>query len=44
MSKAKAGRSSYVPEAALRGVPDPGAVAIAAVFEAIAVEERAESR
>lgn len=33
---AKAGRSSYVPEAALRGVSDPGAVAIALVFEALA--------
>jgi dihydroxyacetone kinase len=34
-TKARAGRSSYVPEDALRGVPDPGATAIAAVFAAI---------
>jgi dihydroxyacetone kinase len=36
MKIARAGRSSYVPEAALHGVPDPGAVAMAAVFEALA--------
>jgi dihydroxyacetone kinase len=36
MSVARAGRASYVPESALRGVPDPGAVGIASVFEAIA--------
>jgi dihydroxyacetone kinase len=36
MTTARAGRSSYVPETALRGVPDPGAVAIASVFEAVA--------
>lgn len=36
MAKANAGRSSYVRESALRGVPDPGAVAIAIVFEALA--------
>ena len=36
MTKARAGRSSYVPEDALRGVPDPGAVAIAAIFDALA--------
>ena len=36
MTRAKAGRSSYVPEAALHGIPDPGAVAMASVFEAIA--------
>jgi dihydroxyacetone kinase len=36
MSKAGAGRSSYVREEALRGVPDPGAVAVAAVLAAIA--------
>jgi dihydroxyacetone kinase len=35
MTRAGAGRSSYVPAEALRGVPDPGAVAMAAVFEAI---------
>jgi len=34
MQVARAGRSSYVPEDALRGVPDPGAVAIAAIFAA----------
>jgi dihydroxyacetone kinase len=36
MSKARAGRSSYVREDALRGVPDPGAIAVAAIFEALA--------
>jgi dihydroxyacetone kinase len=36
MTSARAGRSSYVPESALRGVPDPGAVAVAAVLEALA--------
>ncbi|MBS2017659.1 MAG: dihydroxyacetone kinase subunit DhaK [Deltaproteobacteria bacterium] len=36
MSRARAGRSSYVREDALAGVPDPGAVAVAALFEAIA--------
>jgi dihydroxyacetone kinase len=36
MKSARAGRSSYVPEAALRGVPDPGAVPMASVFEALA--------
>ena len=35
MKSARAGRSSYVPEGALQGVPDPGAVAFAAVFEAL---------
>jgi dihydroxyacetone kinase len=36
MKSARAGRSSYVPEHALAGVPDPGAMAFAAVFEALA--------
>lgn len=36
MTSARAGRSSYVREDALRGVADPGAVAVAAVFEALA--------
>lgn len=36
MTRARAGRSSYVREEALRGVPDPGAMAVAAVFTAIA--------
>ncbi len=36
MIKARAGRSSYVREDALRGVPDPGAVAVAVVLEALA--------
>lgn len=36
MTKARAGRSSYVPDDALRGVPDPGAAAVARVFEALA--------
>jgi dihydroxyacetone kinase len=35
MTRARAGRSSYVPESALGGVPDPGAVAIAAIFESL---------
>jgi dihydroxyacetone kinase len=34
---ARAGRSSYVPAEALRGHADPGAVAFAAVFEALAL-------
>jgi dihydroxyacetone kinase len=33
MRKAKAGRASYVGEKDLEGVPDPGAVAVAGVFE-----------
>jgi dihydroxyacetone kinase len=36
MAKANAGRSSYVREELLRGVVDPGAAAVAAVFDAIA--------
>ena len=36
MAIARAGRASYVPESALRGVRDPGAVAMAAVFAALA--------
>jgi dihydroxyacetone kinase len=36
MAKAHAGRSSYLAEAELRGVADPGAVAIAAAFDAAA--------
>ncbi|HEU4410133.1 MAG TPA: dihydroxyacetone kinase subunit DhaK [Polyangiaceae bacterium] len=35
MARARAGRSSHVREDALRGVPDPGAVAVAAAFEAL---------
>ena len=34
MTKARAGRSSYLPTAELKGVADPGAVAIAVAFEA----------
>jgi len=33
--RATAGRASYVPDEVLRGTPDPGAMAIAALFEAI---------
>ncbi|TDQ28071.1 dihydroxyacetone kinase [Phyllobacterium brassicacearum] len=33
MTKARAGRSSYVGERDLAGVPDPGAVAVSAAFE-----------
>ena len=36
MRKAKAGRASYVGERDLEGVPDPGAVAVANVFEVAA--------
>jgi dihydroxyacetone kinase len=36
MTKAKAGRASYVRADALQGVPDPGAVAVARVFSALA--------
>jgi dihydroxyacetone kinase len=36
MTKAHAGRSSYLASAQLAGVADPGAVAIAVVFEAAA--------
>jgi len=36
MKLARAGRASYVPEAALKGVADPGAVAMAAVLSALA--------
>lgn len=36
MKKAKAGRASYVGEKDLEGVPDPGAVAVAGVFEVAA--------
>ena len=44
MTKAGAGRSSYVPEAALRGVQDPGAAAVAAVFAALAATPLGETR
>lgn len=36
MRTAKAGRASYVGERDLEGVPDPGAVAVASVFEMVA--------
>jgi len=36
MRRAKAGRASYVGERDLEGVPDPGAVAVAGVFEVMA--------
>ena len=36
--RANAGRSAYVPESALEGVVDPGAEAVARVFEALANE------
>ena len=36
MTKAQAGRSSYLAESELKGVADPGAVAVAAAFEAAA--------
>ncbi|KEQ02061.1 DAK2 domain, partial [Snodgrassella alvi SCGC AB-598-J21] len=35
MHKAGAGRSSYVNQQNLAGVPDPGAVAVAEVFTAL---------
>lgn len=36
MTKAKAGRAAYVPEHSLRGVRDPGAEAVARLFEHLA--------
>lgn len=36
LTRANAGRSAYVPESALKGVVDPGAEAVARVFEALA--------
>lgn len=36
MTRAKAGRSAYVPETALSGVPDPGAEAVARLVEGLA--------
>ena len=36
MTHANAGRASYVPDAKLANVPDPGAEAIARMFEALA--------
>jgi len=36
MRKAKAGRASYVDDKDLEGVPDPGAIAVASVFEVAA--------
>jgi dihydroxyacetone kinase len=36
LGRAAAGRAAYLPEDSLVGVPDPGAVAIAAMFEAVA--------
>ncbi|MGZ5968432.1 MAG: dihydroxyacetone kinase subunit DhaK [Polyangiales bacterium] len=38
MTKARAGRSGYVPAESLRGVPDPGAIAIASIFAALSTE------
>lgn len=37
MTRARTGRSGYVPTEALRGVADPGAMAVAAIFAAIAL-------
>ena len=37
LTQANAGRSAYVPESALKGVIDPGAEAVARVFEALAL-------
>jgi dihydroxyacetone kinase len=36
LGRAGAGRAAYLPEASLIGVPDPGAMAIAAMFDAVA--------
>ena len=36
MTSARAGRSSYVRGDALKGIPDPGAMAVAYAFEALA--------
>jgi dihydroxyacetone kinase len=38
MTRARAGRAAYLAAGDLAGVPDPGAVAVAAVFEALAAE------
>jgi triose/dihydroxyacetone kinase / FAD-AMP lyase (cyclizing) len=40
MTRARAGRASYLAEADLAGVPDPGAVAVAEVFAALAAARR----
>jgi triose/dihydroxyacetone kinase / FAD-AMP lyase (cyclizing) len=40
MTRARAGRASYLAEADLAGVPDPGAVAVAEVFAALAGARR----
>lgn len=39
MTRARAGRASYVGEQALAGVADPGAAAVASVFEMLAARE-----
>ncbi|OLO08176.1 glycerol kinase [Salinicola sp. MH3R3-1] len=39
LTRANAGRSAYVPESALKGIVDPGAEAVARVFEALAREQ-----
>ncbi len=36
MTRARAGRAAYLAEGSLAGVADPGAVAVAAVFAALA--------
>ena len=44
MTKARAGRSSYLASRELAGVADPGAVAVAAAFEAAARSARSAER
>jgi dihydroxyacetone kinase len=44
MTRARAGRSSYLASRDLAGVADPGAVAVAAVFEAAAARARSAER
>lgn len=38
MTSAKAGRSAYLEARSLNGVPDPGAEAVARIFESLASE------
>lgn len=39
MARARAGRAAYISAADLAGVPDPGAMAVAAAFDALATRE-----
>ncbi|WP_136246944.1 dihydroxyacetone kinase subunit DhaK [Halomonas borealis] len=44
LTTANAGRSAYVPESALKGIVDPGAEAVARVFETLAQAKASSSR